>query len=161
MFSDTKKITIRRFTPDDIEACAAIMSGNSLWQRYGVTYEAAQKRFSTVDPSKDIVFIAELNGETAGFCWFIERGAFNRAGYIQLIGVAPDKQGHGIGERMLAEAEAISFRSNREMFLTVSDFNTAAQAFYHRMGYEQVGAIPGFVLPDITELIYRKRVPKK
>ena len=153
-------ILIRRMRPDDVQACARIMAENALWQRYGVTPEAALRRFSSADPEKDIVFVAEIGGETAGFCWFIEKGAFNRAGYIMLIGVAPDKQGHGIGEKMLAAAEEISFSNNREMFLTVSDFNLSAQDFYHRMGYQQVGAIPGFVLPEITELIYRKQVPQ-
>ena len=155
----TDDIIIRRMRPNDVQACARIMAENALWQRYGVTTEAALRRFSSADPEKDIVFIAETAGEVSGFCWFIEKGAFNRAGYIQLIGVAPDKQGHGIGEKMLAAAEEISFANKREMFLTVSDFNISAQDFYHRMGYSQAGALPGFVLPDVTELIYRKQVP--
>ncbi len=153
------EIIIRRMRPDDIQACARIMAENALWKRYSVTPEAALRRFSSADPVKDIVFVAEAGGDVSGFCWFIEKGAFNRSGYIQLIGVAPEKQGRGIGEKMLAAAEEISFANKREMFLTVSDFNLSAQGFYHRMGYRQVGALPGFVLPDVTELIYRKQVP--
>ena len=144
----------------DIPECAGIMVENPLWQRYGVTEEAALARFSSADPKREKVFVAELEGKVVGFCWFVEKGAFNRAGYIQLIGVAPDCKGHGIGKAMLSAAEEISFANRREMFLTVSDFNTAAQGFYQRMGYEQAGALPGFVLPDITELIYRKRLPE-
>ena len=148
----------RRFTPSDAERCAAIMSGNSLWQRYGVSYEKALHRFSSSDPNRDRILIAEIDGTPAGFCWYVPKGAFNRCGYIQLIGVDPDQQGQGIGEAMLLEAEALCSAESSEMFLTVSDFNTSAQAFYHRMGYEQAGALPGFVLPDVTELIYRKRL---
>jgi hypothetical protein len=48
--------------------------------------------------------------------------------------------------------------SSSDLFLLVADFNTDAQQFYQRRGYEQVGAIPAYVLPDVTELIYRKRV---
>ena len=157
--TSNSEVTIRRFTQEDIRACASIMAENSLWQRYGVSLEAAVRRFSSVDPEHDIVFIAESEGNVVGFCWFIEKGAFNRAGYIQLIGVAPDKQGRGIGEALLEAAEKISFANHREMFLTVSDFNENAREFYYRMGYEQAGALPGFVLPDITELILRKKVP--
>ena len=156
---NTDNVMVRRMRPDDVQACARIMAENALWKRYNVTPEKALSRFSSADPEKDIVFVAETAGEVTGFCWFIEKGAFNRAGYIQLIGVAPDKQGHGIGEKMLAAAEEISFANKREMFLTVSDFNLPAQDFYHRMGYSQIGALPGFVLPDVTELIYRKQVP--
>lgn len=150
---------IRRFTEKDIPACASIMAGNALWQRYGVTKESAAARFASAEPEKDIVFVAEADGEVVGFCWFIEKGAFNRSGYIQLIGVDPACQGQHIGEKLLSAAEEISFANHREMFLTVSDFNTAAQRFYQRMGYRQVGALPAFVLPDVTELIYRKTLP--
>lgn len=152
------EIIIRRFKPSDAGSCAAIMSENKLWQRYGVTYEKALRRFSSADPTRDLILIAEISGAPAGFCWYVPKGAFNRCGYIQLIGVAPNKQGQGIGEALLQEAEALCSAESSEMFLTVSDFNISAQAFYHRMGYEQAGALPGFVLPDITELIYRKRL---
>ena len=153
-------VVIRQFAPEDAAACARIMAGNSLWQRYGVSEAAALKRFSGADPAKDIIFIAEEAGKVIGFCWFIERGAFNRAGYIQLIGIDPARQGNGVGRALLSAAEELSFAAGREMFLTVSDFNHSAQNFYRRMGYEQVGALPGFVLSDVTELIYRKRVPE-
>ena len=152
------ELIIRRFTPSDAEDCAVIMSENRLWQRYGVSYEKALARFSSADPARDIILIAEIDGTPVGFCWYVPKGAFNRCGYIQLIGVAPDKQRQGIGEAMLEEAETLCSAESREMFLTVSDFNASAQDFYHRMGYEQAGALPGFVLPDITELIYRKRL---
>ena len=135
------------------------MAENPLWQRYGVTKDDAQKRFSSADPQRDTVFVAELDGKVVGFCWFAEKGAFNCSGYIQLIGVAPDCKGHGIGKALLTAAESVSFANGREMFLTVSDFNHAARDFYHHMGYEEVGALPGFVLPDVTELICRKRLP--
>ena len=40
----------------------------------------------------------------------------------------------------------------------VSDFNTDAQHFYERHGYVRAGALAGLVLPDVTELIYWKRL---
>jgi len=39
-----------------------------------------------------------------------------------------------------------------------SDFNTDAQRYYEKHGYSRVGAIPDYVVPGITELIYRKRL---
>jgi hypothetical protein len=40
----------------------------------------------------------------------------------------------------------------------VSDFNVQAQRFYLRQGYTQVGVIDAYVLPDVAELLFRKRV---
>jgi ribosomal-protein-alanine N-acetyltransferase len=44
------------------------------------------------------------------------------------------------------------------MVLLCSDFNTEAQRFYRRAGYEQVGALPDYVVPGVAELIFRKRL---
>jgi ribosomal protein S18 acetylase RimI-like enzyme len=54
-------------------------------------------------------------------------------------------------------AERILFQNSQDVLLLVSDFNESAQRFYHRRGYEQVGALPGYVLADITELLFRKK----
>ena len=35
-------------------------------------------------------------------------------------------------------------------------YDAAVQRCYTRLGYQQIGAIPAFVLPDITELIFIK-----
>jgi len=61
----------------------------------------------------------------------------------------------------MATAETIIGREAPSVFLLASDFNEDAQAFYRRLGYQQVGAIPDYVVPGITELIYpsaRRRV---
>ncbi len=83
-------------------------------------------------------------------------GAFGRSDYLRLIGVRADCAGQGIGAALLSEVEARA--TSRDLLLLVSDFNEGAQRFYRRMGYEQIGAIPGYVLPDVTELIFRKRL---
>jgi ribosomal protein S18 acetylase RimI-like enzyme len=87
----------------------------------------------------------------------VEKGAFNRSGYIMLIGVRTEMQGHGVGRALMLAAESALFAQVADVFLLVSDFNSAAQAFYQRLGYEQVGAIPDYVMPGITELIFHKR----
>ncbi|MCZ7547197.1 MAG: GNAT family N-acetyltransferase [Anaerolineae bacterium] len=70
----------------------------------------------------------------------------------------PGLEGMGIGAALLGEAERRAASVSREMFLLVSDFNVAAQRFYQRHDYQQVGAIPGYVLPDVAELIFWKRL---
>ena len=58
----------------------------------------------------------------------------------------------------MAAAESLVAGLAPDMFLLVSDFNIDAQRFYQRLGYVQVGALPAYVLSDVTELILWKKL---
>jgi len=154
---------IRPFTSADVPGCARIMAENPLWQRYGITLESATQRLADGlaqhAPLLTASESAQIGAEPTGFVWYVEKGAFFRSGYIMLIGVDPTHQGQGIGEALMDEAENRMFTKTKDVFLLVSDFNGGAQRFYQRRGYVQVGALPGYVLPDVTELIFRKTRP--
>ncbi len=155
---ETKEIKIRNLAQTDISACALIMANNELWQRYGVTFQSAFDRFTKAFNSNATILVADDSGKICGFCWYHIKGAFNRSGYIQLIGVDPAMKGLGIGKKLLSEAEKLTSQASQDMFLTVSDFNSSAQNFYQCMGYSFIGAIPDYVLPGITEKIMFKRL---
>lgn len=152
-------MNIRPMQAMDIPVCARIMVENVLWQRYGVSLEKAVQRFSDGLQGGESIAVVELEHQVIGFIWFVLRGAFHRSGYIMLIGVSPKAQGSGAGGALMEYAEEILFQTSNDVFLLVSDFNLAAQRFYQGRGYQQVGAIPDYVLPNITELIYRKTRP--
>ncbi len=154
-------MSIRPFIAIDVPGCAQIMAGNPLWQRYGVTLASATQRLNAGLAQNATLLAAGEPGSPSGFIWYVEKGAFFRSGYIMLIGVNPACQGQGIGDALMAEAERRVFEKNSDMFLLVSDFNEGAQRFYRRHGYAQVGALPGYVLPDVTELIFRKTRPEQ
>jgi ribosomal protein S18 acetylase RimI-like enzyme len=137
------------------------MAENPLWQRYGVTQASAYQRLILGQEQEARILIAETPSDVTGFVWYVEKGVFARSGYIMLIGVDPAQQGKGVGEILMEEAERILFEKSDEVFLLVSDFNQQAQRFYQRRGYTMVGALPGYVLPDVSELIYCKKNPLK
>lgn len=143
---------------DDIAACAQIMASTPLWIRYGVTLTSAKRRLHMALATNAALFVAEMAEEIVGFVWCVEKGAFARSGYIPLIGVRPEATSQGIGEALLAQAEAFLRSSSPDVFLTVSDFNVKAQRFYQRHGYQQVGALPDYVIEGVTELIFWKRL---
>jgi ribosomal protein S18 acetylase RimI-like enzyme len=96
------------------------------------------------------------DGCMCGFAWALPTRAFGRSPYLRLIGVHSDRARSWVGARLL---DAVEQRCGADdLFLLVSDFNTKAQAFYRHHGYMQVGVIPGCVLSDVTELIFRKRL---
>jgi len=43
------------------------------------------------------------------------------------------------------------------VFLCVSSFNQGALRFYEREGYEKVGELRGYIIPEHSEFIMRKR----
>ncbi len=149
---------IRPMISDDVPHLARLMASDPLWQRYGVTEAAAAHRLRAGMEQGATIAVAEVDGTPAGFIWHVARGAFDRSGYIKLIGVNPETRGKGVGRALMDHAEAECLPGSSDLFLLVSDFNEAAQAFYRRLGYEQVGAIAGYVAPGITELIFRKRL---
>lgn len=155
----TPSLAIRPMELDDVPAVAAIMAGAELWQRYGVTVASAAQRLHRGLESAATIAVAEIDGRVAGFVWYVVEGAFQRSGYIMLFGVAPDAHGQGIGSALLAYAEKALFATSASIVLLVSDFNVAAQRFYQRRGYVQVGALPDYVKPGVSELIYYKRTP--
>lgn len=149
-------MNIQPALPSDVPALARLMAGDPLWQRYGVTEASAARRLAEGLAAGATIAVAEEEGAALGFVWYVARGAFARSGYIMLLGVQPWARGRGVGRALMEYAEAALFADAHDVFLLVSDFNLAAQAFYRRLGYEQVGAIPGYVVDGITELVFRK-----
>ena len=153
----TESPGIRAMRAEDVAAVAAIMAGNALWQRYGVTVESAAQRLRRGIDAGATIAVATAGDQIAGFVWYVAQGAFQRSGYIMLIGVSPAMQAHGVGHALLAHAEEALFATSRSILLLVSDFNVQAQAFYRRHGYAQTGALSDYVISGVSELIYYKQ----
>jgi ribosomal protein S18 acetylase RimI-like enzyme len=75
--------------------------------------------------------------------------------HIRMLGVAPDRQGRGIGTALMRSAEDRARRADkREITLHTTAAMTAAQAMYRSLGYERMA---DEVLPDGFVLLgYRK-----
>jgi ribosomal protein S18 acetylase RimI-like enzyme len=152
-------VTIRPMQHEDIAPIADFMLETPLWQRYGVVREKVQALFEQALSTPDALLVADCDEQkAAGFVWCMAGGAFGHSAYLRLIGVRPELTGAGIGAALLNAAEQAAAKTGDDLFLLTSDFNEGAQRFYRRQGYERVGAIPGYILPDVTELIFRKRV---
>jgi ribosomal protein S18 acetylase RimI-like enzyme len=160
------KLTVRRMRRDDVEPCARIVAADPLWQRYGLTLPLARLAFRRTiaqaarEPvaarTAGDIAVAHQAGRPVGFVWFRRHGTFHHSGYVRWIAVAPSARGRGVGKQLMRYAEERIFRRGPNVFLTVSDFNRRAQAFYRKLGYTEVGAIPDYVVPGITERLYRK-----
>jgi ribosomal protein S18 acetylase RimI-like enzyme len=154
-------VSIRPLMAPDIPRIAAWMAATPLWQRYRLTEANARSGLEQALSRADVLLVADAgseNGRACGLAWCLREGAFGRSTYLRILGVQASHTGLGIGATLLARAEQIAAETTDALFLLVSDFNVEAQRFYQRQGYRQIGAIPGYVLPDVTELIYWKHL---
>jgi len=155
-------VVIRPMRRDDVAATVALALATPLWQRHGGTPAALTARLEEGLAASAAIWVADAPAtpevsQIAGFVWYVVRGAFQRSGYVMLLGVADQYRRQGIGRMLMAHAEARLFAEADDIFLLVSDFNTPAQRFYRQLGYAQIGAIPDYITPGVAELIFRKR----
>src|SRR5689334_1658178 len=143
---------IRPITEADIPTCAEIVSSTPLWQGYGLTFETAALRLTNAMNSDDLMLVAvDDDGNVVGFVWVVARGAFNLSSYIRWFVVSSSLRGGGIGQKLIAEAEAQIKLTSRDVFLLCADFNVEAQRFYEQHGYTRVGTIDDYVVPGVAE----------
>lgn len=151
--------SIRPMVSEDVSTIARWIAAIPLWQRYNYSAAAAQRGLEQALARGDLLLTADTDDAHAcGLAWCLPRGAFGRSTYLRLLGVQSGLHGAGLGAALLDAAEQEAARSAGDLMLLVSDFNLSAQRFYQRQGYRKVGAIPGYVLPDVTELIFWKRL---
>ena len=141
----------------DADACAAIILGTPLWERYGIaTTEAARATLAGEFDGTSSGLIAEDGGHILGFVVYAAEGTFVHSGYVRTVAVAPETRHRGVGRRLMDAAEAEIFSHGPNVFLLVSAWNAAAQRFYEIRGYRRVGEIADYIRRGITEVLYRK-----
>ncbi|MFE0580295.1 MULTISPECIES: GNAT family N-acetyltransferase [unclassified Streptomyces] len=102
--------------------------GGLLYQARVAELVAGGRSFARVEDDK-IVFKAEIGAATSRAC------------QIQGVWVAPEFRGRGHSETGMAAVVAYALRDVAPVVsLYVNDFNTAARAAYHRVGFREVGA---------------------
>ncbi len=149
-------LTIRHARAEDAAPLARAVAAQPLFVRYGVTEAGLARDLATAIERGEGVLVAERE-RVLGFARYGEGDGFHgRAAYLTLIALAPGAESGGVGRALLEAVEREA--TCRYLYLSVSDFNTGAQRFYERAGYERIGSMQSATLPDVTELIYRKRL---
>jgi ribosomal protein S18 acetylase RimI-like enzyme len=140
---------------DEAEArlCAALMARSEPWLTLKRDFDHALALL--LDKTKE-VYVARAGKALVGHIVVNMQGAF--VGYIQVVAVAEDWRGRGIGERLVRFAEERIFRDSPNVFLCVSSFNPRAQNFYTRLGYERVGELKDYVIAGASEFLMRKTI---
>lgn len=150
---------IRSLALEDIPVIAAWLPAVPLMQRYGMTAERTHSRLREARAANDLLLTADLPNEpTCGLAWCLPHGMFGRSPYLRLLVVKNGITGSGVGAALLSALEDRLAVGHSWLFLLVTDSNTAAQRFYRRHGYAQVGAVSGYVLPEVVEYLFAKQL---
>ena len=109
--------------------------------------------------SRGGLFVAEIEGDVAGYFLLLRRGSGERS-RLYSVAVAPARAGNGIGRRLLEAAESRAAAGGaRELRLEVRTDNAAAIALYERGGYRPIGRIEGFYEDGAPALRLAKPLP--
>ena len=101
-----------------------------------------------IDAPDHVILIAEQQGELVGCVQVNGKG--NGLAYLGMLSVDPERQGGGIGRRLItaAEAEARSTFKATRMEMTVIVQRTELIAWYARCGYQPTGETRPFPATD-------------
>lgn len=139
--------------PDDREAVVTLLAESDPWKTLGYTPEDWKRIFSPVPRDRE-AYVVEADGHVAGIA--IVKPQFLLGDYLELLGVAPQARGTGLGTTLLNYIESAVFGRTKNLFACVSDFNSAARKFYKSRGFEEIGPMPNFLIPGSAELLLRK-----
>jgi GNAT superfamily N-acetyltransferase len=143
--------------PADLPALAALIAASPLLRRYRTTGAGARAALTRGRRAGDVLLVARASGgHPVGLAWLVTSRILTGAAYLRLLLLAADRQGAGLGARLLAAAEAEARRTANHLVLLVTTDNAGARRFYRRRGYHHVGDLPHFAQPDLDEALYHK-----
>lgn len=144
---------IRDMQPEDREAVVDLLGESDPWKTLGYGKDDWNRIFCPTPQGRESRVI-EFDGRVAGIA--IVKPQFLMGDYLELLGIAPWARGQGLGAQMLGQIESIVFGRTNNLFACVSDFNASARHFYRKMGYQEIGPMPNFLIPGSAEMLLRK-----
>ncbi len=133
-------VNIRRARPSDIPTICEIENAAFIEPWDPETFVLTMEWYSSS------FFVAESNGQLVGFlAGAMEDMGDGIYGHICNLAVRAECRGRGIGTKLVRRAEhQFAVVGAGGVILEVRISNTAAQRFYHNLGYNQVYRVPAY-----------------
>ncbi|HAO32039.1 MAG TPA: GNAT family N-acetyltransferase [Candidatus Competibacter sp.] len=138
---------------EDAQVIAAQMVQMDPWRTLNYSAAALQSYILAPDPGLHR-YAVRVDDAVSGV--IAVRYPWLRGAYLELIGVFPDRQNQGLGAALLDWLERETAARAANLWVLVSGFNHAAQRFYLRQGFHEIGAIDSLVSAGSAELLLRK-----
>jgi len=128
---------IRRMTLADIDQVVAIDQAS-----FSLPWPERSFRFEVTDNPASRAWVAELDGKIIGM---IVSWMFVDEAHIATIATHPDYRRQGIANQLLIHSlHYVLSEGAKSSFLEVRASNTAAQAMYRKLGFEESGRRPRY-----------------
>lgn len=137
----------------DLEWCARLMASSEPWITLGRDMRGCESGLRIAGRE---LWVARDRGRPVGFTLLAPYG-FAGSPYIATLAVTSDDRSRGVGAALLDFAER-HFAGRKHLFLLCSSFNKRAQKFYRMHGYNFIGELKGYVVPQHDEYIFMKRI---
>jgi GNAT superfamily N-acetyltransferase len=96
-----------------------------------------------------------VRDDAGGIVGGLHGWTWGRTGFVGTLWVREDLRRQGLGARLLAAAEREAARRGcREMQLDTNSYQ--APGFYRRLGYAEIGQLPGWPRSSDTRVFFRK-----
>ncbi|MZP30933.1 GNAT family N-acetyltransferase [Heliobacterium undosum] len=146
---------IRMGTRKDIPALAKLISSLAPWADYGINDERAKKILLNMP---DKIYVAEKEGELAGFITVRRNGMGEFGAYLRMSAVKESFQKQGSGKALLEHAIRVVKPYARSVFCVCHVENKEACAFVEAFGFSQVGIMQDLYQKGYDEVLYRKQL---
>ena len=143
-------------TEAQIKQVAAALASIDPWRRLGISQQGLLRSLSEAGPDivcQSLVADSDLLGIS------VVRKNWLFGDYLKLFAVLPGMQGHGHGHAAIEKlCTACTATGGTNLWACVSAFNSQAQTFYERCGFETIGRISDLVVSGEDELLIRRRL---
>jgi acetoin utilization deacetylase AcuC-like enzyme/GNAT superfamily N-acetyltransferase len=160
----TGSITMRTaVTAADIIAVRSLVerTGSFSDEEVAIAAELVEERLKRGEASGYSFILAVAGGALAGYTCYGPIAGTERAYDLYWIAVDPQRQGAGLGQRLLSETEtALRALGATRYFAETSSTEryAATRKFYLRSGFREVANIPDFYRAGDGKVIYEKRL---
>lgn len=128
-----------------------VNGGASLGYVAPVTHNAARDYWLGIRPELDsgvrllLAAYAEEQLVGAGQLFLPDWPAARHRSEVHKVLVGSQMRGHGVGKQLMTALHETSRRRGRSLILLNTRRGGSAERFYMRLGYKQVGVVPGYI----------------
>lgn len=154
-----EKIHIRAASGEDLDTLSSLVEKVELMP--GDMLAQSMAPYFDTKPDNEICMIVQLGTDIIGFYYARQEEMADKVWNMLIIAVDRDKQGQGVGHRLIAHLEQeLRVRNQRILMIdTSSDAQfIKTQQFYENLGYKRTSTIPDFWMDGEDKITFIKRL---